>query len=171
MADQAGESGTWDGEPVPSITWSDEAELAVAQQAATAGDAIAEAPARPGTGPLTSLSAYPGLAVNPPDGSEAGRGRFALGGHAMRAGQQAVSGVTFRSPVGVPPSAWAVAPAPEAAPGTLVLHLDGAVNCGVDGLQVVMDAGFAPTDEGFTVRVAAREPGPFLASGTFEIAV
>lgn len=164
-------SGLWDDDEVVPPSWTDEPELAVAQHAATAVGDVVEAPPGAASGPFARLSACPGLAVPPADRCDAGRGRFALGGHAMRAGQQAVSGVTFRSPVGVPPSAWVVAPAPGAAPGTLVLYLDGAVNCGVDGLQVVMDAGFAPTEEGFTVRVAAREPGPFIASGTFEIAV
>lgn len=171
VAEAAEGSGPWDDDEVVPPPWSDEPELAVAQHAATAVDGLVEAPPGAAPGPFARLAAYPGLAVPPADRCDAGRGRFALGGHAMRAGQQAVSGVTFRSPVGVPPSAWVVAPAPGAAPGTLVLYLDGAVNCGVDGLQVVMDAGFAPTEEGFTVRVAAREPGPFIASGTFEIAV
>ena len=31
------------------------------------------------------------------------------------------------------------------------------------------DPGFAPTPQGFTVRVAAKASGPFAASGTFHV--
>jgi hypothetical protein len=62
-----------------------------------------------------------------------------------------------------------VGPVDGAAPGTLVLSLDGAINCDAEGLEVVTEPGFAPTGQGFTVRVQARDQGPFAASGTFHI--
>lgn len=94
-------------------------------------------------------------------------GRFALGGFALRPGHEALTGVTFRAPLADPPHDWLVGPAEDVAPGTLVLELDGAVNCGRDDLDVLTDDGFAPTPEGFTLRVLARASGPFAASGTF----
>jgi len=102
-----------------------------------------------------------------PDASRTGR--FALGGLAMQPGQQALSGVSFRSALDAAPVAWVVAPAPETGPGTIELVLDGAINCTASDLDVVMEPGFAPTPEGFTVRVGASAPGPFAASGTFTI--
>jgi hypothetical protein len=96
-------------------------------------------------------------------------GRFALGGFAMQPGQQALGGVTFRAELPEAPSGWAVAPAADAVAGTLVLVLDGAINCDAGDLEVVTDPGFAPTTQGFTVRVGARAPGPFAASGTFRV--
>ena len=38
-----------------------------------------------------------------------------------------------------------------------------------DNVEVVTDPGFAPTPQGFTVRVAASASGPFAASGTFPV--
>ena len=87
----------------------------------------------------------------------------------MQPGQHALGGVSFRAELPEAPSAWAVAPADEAAPGTLVLILDGAINCDGSDLEVVTDPGFAPTAQGFTVRVAAKASGPFAASGTFQV--
>ena len=37
------------------------------------------------------------------------------------------------------------------------------------GLVVLCDAGFAPDAEGFTLLVAASGPGPFAASGRYEL--
>jgi hypothetical protein len=100
---------------------------------------------------------------------EAGTGRFALGGFALQPGHEAISGVTFRAPLPAAPAAWAVAPADDAAPGTLVLSVDGAINAAAEEVAVIMDEGFAPSPEGFTVRAAARAAGPFAVSGTFRI--
>ena len=100
---------------------------------------------------------------------EVGTGRFALGGFALQPGHEAVAGVTFRGPLPSAPTAWAVAPAGEVAPGTLVLSVDGAVNTGAEDVAVMMDEGFAPSAEGFTVRAAARAAGPFAVSGTFRV--
>jgi hypothetical protein len=62
-----------------------------------------------------------------------------------------------------------VAPVADPVPGTLVLALDGAINCAPEDLEVVMEPGFAPTPDGFTVRVSASAAGPFAASGTFTV--
>jgi hypothetical protein len=96
-------------------------------------------------------------------------GRFALGGFAMQAGQQALGGVSFRAGIAAAPAAWAVGPVASPSAGTLVLTLDGAINCAPEDLEVVTEPGFAPTSEGFTVRVSAAAPGPFAASGTFRL--
>jgi hypothetical protein len=96
-------------------------------------------------------------------------GRFALGGHAAEAGQRTVGGVTFRTPVDEAPARWAVAPAPDAPGGTLVLRIEGRVNCRPEDVAVITEPGFAPSTEGFAVQLTAEGPGPFAASGTFEV--
>ena len=77
----------------------------------------------------------------------------------IQPGQQALGGVTFRVELHEAPSTWAVAGATGeyAAPGTLSLVLDGAINCAADGLEVVMDPGFAPDHAG--LHGAGRRPG------------
>jgi len=101
--------------------------------------------------------------------AEPATGRFALGGFALKPGQEAIAGVSFRSPLATAPTGWTVAGDHDGEPGTLVLQVDGAVNCGPEELAVLTDAGFAPTPEGFTISIAARAPGPFAASGTFRV--
>lgn len=101
--------------------------------------------------------------------TEPATGRFALGGFALKPGHEAIAGVSFRSPLATAPAGWTVAPVDDAEPGTLVLQVDGAINCGAEELAVLTDDGFAPTVEGFTLRIAARVPGPFAASGTFRV--
>ena len=102
--------------------------------------------------------------------SDPRRGRFALGGYALQAGHQVVSGVTFRDGVVPPPSHWVIGPVVGAvAPGTLVLEVDGCLNCVPGDVEVLMDHGFAPTPEGFSLRLTAAGTGPFAASGTFVI--
>ena len=96
-------------------------------------------------------------------------GRFAIGGFAIQPGQQALGGVSFRSELAQAPTAWTVSDSDDVAPGTLVLQLDGTINCEAAGLEVVTEPGFAPTPLGFTVRVSALASGPFAASGTFRI--
>lgn len=97
-------------------------------------------------------------------------GRFALGGFALQPGHEALTGVTFRAPLEAAPQRWELAGVDPVPPGTLVLELDGALNCEAADLAVLTAAGFAPSPEGFTLRVAARASGPFAASGTFRIA-
>jgi hypothetical protein len=96
--------------------------------------------------------------VSAPEADDPARtGRFALGGFATQPGQQALGGVTFRDELA------------DVSPGAIELRLDGAINCDDDGLEVATEPGFAPTSQGFTVRVAALAAGPFAASGTFRV--
>jgi hypothetical protein len=98
------------------------------------------------------------------------RGRFALGGYALCPGHQVVSGVTFRDCVNPPPVDWVIGPISGPVPtGTLVLNVDGCMNCRVEDLVVLMEAGFAPTTDGFSLRLTGLQQGPFAASGTFVI--
>ncbi len=97
-------------------------------------------------------------------------GRFALGGFAMQPGQHALGGVTFRVELAEAPAAWVVCGESDQIPtGTLALVLDGTINCAAEGLEVVMEPGFAPTTQGFTVRAAALAAGPFAVSGSFHL--
>jgi hypothetical protein len=109
----------------------------------------------------------PAVVAGPP--AEASSGRWALGGFAAQPGQHALGGVQFREELAEAPAGWALAPALDAGPGTLVLVIDGAINSDGEGVEVVTDPGFAPTPQGFTVRVAAKASGPFAASGTFHV--
>ena len=102
--------------------------------------------------------------------SDPRRGRFALGGYALQPGHQVVSGVTFREGVVPPPTHWVIGPVVgEVAPGTLVLQVDGCLNCHPQDLAVLTDHGFAPTTDGFSLRLAAAATGPFAVSGTYII--
>lgn len=108
---------------------------------------------------------------SPDDGQQTQRrGRFALGGYALCPGHQVVSGVTFRDCVNPPPVDWVIGPVSGPVPaGTLVLNVDGCMNCRVEDLVVLMEAGFAPTTDGFSLRLTGLQQGPFAASGTFVI--
>ena len=98
------------------------------------------------------------------------RGRFALGGYALCPGHQVVSGVTFRDCINPPPVDWVIGPVSGPVPaGTLVLNVDGCMNCRVEDLVVLMESGFAPTTDGFSLRLTGLQQGPFAASGTFVI--
>ena len=85
-------------------------------------------------------------------------GRFAIGGWAAQAGHMAICGVTFPARLAEAVEAGRVRLVPE------VLQ-----NVGADGLVVPADGGFAPDAEGFTLLVAAAGPGPFAASGRYEL--
>jgi hypothetical protein len=141
--------------------------------------AVVAVPAPAAASPATASSpapqampAAPGLAwwdVPAPE-SDPRRGRFALGGYALQAGHQVVSGVTFRDGVVPPPSHWVIGPVTgPVAPGTLVLEVEGCLNCTPGDLEVLMEHGFAPTPEGFSLRLTAAATGPFAASGTFVV--
>lgn len=85
-------------------------------------------------------------------------GRFALGGWAASAGHSMVSAVTFRRRL------------PEdIAPDRIVLEVDASDNVSEDGLVVLADPGFAPDREGFTLLLAAADPGPFSAAGSYRV--
>jgi hypothetical protein len=138
---------------------------------APAATATAVAPAPPLPAPVEVTS--PSLAwwdVPASMESDPRRGRFALGGYALQPGHQVVSGVTFRDGVVPPPAHWVIGPVVgDVAPGTLVLNVDGCLNCRPEDLAVLMDPGFAPTTDGFSLRLAASATGPFAASGTYTI--
>ena len=93
-------------------------------------------------------------------------GRFALGGHAIRAAQEALTGVTFREPL--VDEQWVIATDAQRA-ARIELTIEGAVNCASGGVEVVADPGFAPTEDGFTVRLVAENAGPFMASGRYRV--
>ena len=135
--------------------------------------ASVSAPPAPAATPQAMPAAMSGVAwwdVPAAGESDPRRGRFALGGYALQAGHQVVSGVTFRDGVVPPPSHWVIGPVLGAvAPGTLVLEVDGCLNCVPGDVEVLMDHGFAPTPEGFSLRLTAAGTGPFAASGTFVI--
>ncbi len=95
-------------------------------------------------------------------------GRFALGGYALQPGQQAVSGVTFPQPLPWAPEGWTHAPS-EGPPRTIELDVNGTINCEPTDVEVIAEPGFAPTQQGFTLRLSARAAGPFMASGTFRV--
>ncbi len=129
------------------------------------GGAATQAPAAPVTAPSLAWWDVPSGMESDPR-----RGRFALGGYALQAGHQVVSGVTFRDGVVPPPTHWVIGPVVgQVASGTLVLHVDGLLNCRSEDLTVLTDPGFAPTNDGFSLRLAASATGPFAVSGTYII--
>jgi hypothetical protein len=83
-------------------------------------------------------------------------GSFSLGGWAAAPGHTVVSAVTFHQRLAV-----------EVAPERIVLSIEHAENVPDDGLVVLADPGFAPDREGFTLVLAAADPGPFSVSGTY----
>jgi hypothetical protein len=95
-------------------------------------------------------------------------GSFALGGYAAQAGEEAVTGISFAEPDQAP-RRWRRGPSDNATPGTLVLDVGETLNCDPADVAVITDPGFAPTGEGFIVRIAARAPGPFAARGTYKV--
>jgi hypothetical protein len=97
----------------------------------------------------------PAAAVPQPD-DEARSGRFALGGFAQGPAQEAIAAVAFRGALPAAPAA-----------DRIDLSVDGAINCDPSTAEVIAEEGFAPSTDGFTVRVRAAGPGPFMVSGTF----
>ncbi len=177
-----------DAEEAPVAVWDDTLLPLDVPAGSPDPDALAVAAEAPAPAPTEPAPAEPACAWwdegpepeppptawwdEPMSASEDGRftGRFALGGFAMQPGQQALGGVTFRIDLDRAPTSWTVQEEATDAPwGTLSLVLDGSINCSAEGLEVVMDPGFAPTTQGFTVRVAALAAGPFAASGSFRV--
>ena len=106
--------------------------------------------------PVT-LAEWTGVPAGPAPQVEVS-GRFALGGSAVQAGHMALCGVTFPARL-----------AGEVAAGRVRLVPDALQNVSAGGLLVLADGGFAPDAEGFTILVAADGPGPFAASGRYEL--
>ena len=75
----------------------------------------------------------------------------------------------FREELAEAPAGWALAPALDAGPGTLVLVIDGAINSDGEGVEVVTDPGFAPTPQESSCPRLGFASGPFAASGTFHV--
>ncbi len=98
-----------------------------------------------------------------PSIDESRTGRFALGGFAQTESQDSIGAVAFRHPLPAAPTAWVLGPAASPA-GVLVLDVQGAINCDPASVEVLMDTGFAPSTEGFTIRARAAAPGPFMVS-------
>jgi hypothetical protein len=96
-------------------------------------------------------------------------GRFALGGFAVQEGHQVVTGVTFRFAADEAPTSFAIGPCHNAPSGTLVIDIEGVLNCTAADVEVLDDPGFAPTENGFTLRLTAPAGGPFAASGTYRV--
>jgi hypothetical protein len=85
-------------------------------------------------------------------------GRFALGGWAASAGHSMVSAVTFRRRL-----------AEDITADRIVLEVDASDNVPDGGLVVLADPGFAPDRDGFTLLLAAADPGPFSAAGSYRV--
>ncbi len=150
-----------------------------APPAPAAGD-VAHSPAQPE--PLVGAVAAPYPVRPAPEGAwwddepaptpsadESRSGRFALGGFAQAASQDSIGAIAFRHPLPSAPTAWVLGPAASPS-GVLVLDVQGAINCDPASVEVLMDPGFAPSTEGFTIRARAAAPGPFMVSGTFRVA-
>lgn len=103
-----------------------------------------------------------------PTADESRTGRFALGGFAQAESQDSIAAVAFRHPLPSAPTSWVLGPASRPS-GTLVLEVQGVINCDPASVEVLMETGFAPSAEGFTVRARAAAPGPFMVSGTFRV--
>ncbi len=109
--------------------------------------------------PVLSEPAAAQAAVEPvPEGPVLDEGRFAIGGWAAAPGHSVVSAVTYhqRLPIVVPAE-------------RVVLTVDAAENVPERGLVVLADPGFAPDREGFTLLLAAADPGPFSAAGSYRV--
>jgi hypothetical protein len=152
-----------DPEPEPVAIWD--------EVSSPASASVSSEPSEAWWDDESEIAVVPEVAVaTPVEDDGAFTGRFALGGFAVQPGQHALGGVTFRVDLAQAPTTWVVDAAPGAVgAGTLNLVLDGTINCAAEGLEVVMEPGFAPTTQGFTVRVAALAAGPFAASGTFRV--
>lgn len=85
-------------------------------------------------------------------------GRFALGGWAASAGHSMVSAVTFRRRLSEDISA-----------DRIILEIDASENVPDGGLVVLADPGFAPDRDGFTLLLAAADPGQFSAAGSYRV--
>jgi hypothetical protein len=99
------------------------------------------------------------LGAGVPDGPEpVETGEFAVAGQALATGHVAVSAVSFARR------------RPEAtATDAVRLVVESAHNVPDGGLVVLGHDGFAPDVEGFTLMLASAGPGPFAASGRYEV--
>lgn len=96
--------------------------------------------------------------ISTPAAASIEEGRFALGGWAAAPGHSVVSAVTFRRRLPV-----------HAGADRIVLEIDASDNVPEGGLVVLSDPGFAPDRDGFTLLLAAADPGPFSAAGSYRV--
>ncbi|MEQ9336403.1 MAG: hypothetical protein RJQ03_04370, partial [Miltoncostaeaceae bacterium] len=110
-------------------------------------------------------------AGEPADGTRGlDAGRFAVGGHALFPGHEMVGAVQFRAPRDTAPDAWRLDDAGVApVPGEIRVSVERSRNVAEGGVEVLTEPGFAPCEEGFTLRVRAADVGPVLVSGTYRI--
>lgn len=85
-------------------------------------------------------------------------GVFSIGGWAAAPGHSVVSAVTYRTRLDSSVSA-----------DRIQLNIEMQENVPDGGLIILTDPGFEPDREGFTILLAAADPGPFSASGSYEV--
>ncbi len=85
-------------------------------------------------------------------------GVFAIGGWAAAPGHSVVSAVTYRTRLDTSVSA-----------DRIMLTIETQENVPDGGLIILTDPGFEPDREGFTILLAAADPGPFSASGSYQV--
>jgi hypothetical protein len=85
-------------------------------------------------------------------------GTFAVTGLALASGHLVFEGITFATRLSRPPR-----------PERVRLTMSAEDNVAPGGLVVMADAGFGPDTEGFTLVLAAAEPGRFHARGRYEV--
>jgi hypothetical protein len=179
--------GAWEapedaaGGPAQETPWDREPALAAAEQSAAltwqfpaVGDAPSDGLATPDghtpaiddtvpdAGTTAAEVAWWDVEVEVPEASpdEAESGYFATGGYAVFRDQPFVSGVTFRRPLRA---------APHVHGADIELVVEGVLNCAPEGVEVVRDEGFAPTAEGFSLRVRALAPGEIMVRGSYTV--
>lgn len=156
--------------PPPTLSQFEDMAPAAAPSQPSVYDLLAGTPtAEPGAEPPAPGDPPPAEAVEPTEQAEPAapadpwsvpldEGRFALGGWAASSGHTMVSAVTFRKRL-----------PQDIAPDRIVLAIDASDNVPDGGLMVLSEPGFAPDRDGFTLLLAAAEPGPFSAAGSYQV--
>ncbi len=101
-----------------------------------------------------------------PDGAVSGT--FVVSGIASGPRQVMMGVVAFPRTLALAPTDWQRGGA--APSGVLVLDVDNTANCDPETVGVVFVNGYAPSTDGFTVRVVSAAAGPFTAGGRFTFA-
>ncbi len=101
-----------------------------------------------------------------PDGAVSGT--FTVTGVASGPRQVVMGVVAFPRTLTRAPVDWQRGGAPR--PGVLVLDVETTANCRPETVGVVFVNGYAPSADGFTVRVVSDAAGPFTAAGRFTFA-
>ena len=95
-------------------------------------------------------------------------GSFAVSGAADGARQVVIARVRFPRSLTSAPHDWCAGGDGSPA-GTIVIDVDRTENCDPHAVGVVLVPGFAPTTEGFSVRIVCDAAGAYSASGRFRI--